>query len=198
MADERTIAVYNAKAGDYARMVDSGGPDQTLRDFIAALPEGARVLDLGCGPGAASAHMQAAGLAPDPVDASAEMVALARERHGLAARLATFDDLDAIALYDGVWANFSLLHAPRADLPRHIAAISRALRPGGLFHIGMKTGAGEARDPIGRFYTYVTIPELRALLEGAGFQIFRETTGKDRGLAGTLDPYVILQAGKQA
>lgn len=193
-ADPRTLAAYEAHARDYEDRFRRDRPDRHLQAFIDLLPAGARVLDLGCGPGAASAFLCAAGMEPDPVDAAPAMVALANARHGIGARLASFDDLDAVAAYDGVWANFSLLHAPRADLPRHLAAIRRALKPGGLFHIGMKTGAGEARDRLGRFYAYVGTAELRSLLTQADFGILAESGGRERGLAGTLDPFVILLA----
>jgi SAM-dependent methyltransferase len=193
-ADPRTIAVYDAKAADYAQRFGTDAPDRHLQNLIAALPRGARVLDLGCGPAQASAFMRAAGLDPDPVDASPAMVALANDRHDIGARIATFDDIDAVGEYDAIWANFSLLHAPRADLPRHLAALHRALKPGGRFHIGMKTGTGEARDGIDRLYTYVTLAELCGLLTAAGFTITETHHGIETGLAGTPDPFVILSA----
>jgi SAM-dependent methyltransferase len=192
--DRRTIDAYEANAAAYARRFRVVRLTRPLKAFIDALPQGARVLDLGCGPGDASAHMRDAGMRPDPVDASPAMVALANDRHRIGACLGAFDDVDAVAAYDGVWANFSLLHAPRADLPRHLAAIRRALKPGGLFHIAMKTGSGEVRDRLGRSYTYVTRHELAALLDAAGFTIIAAANGRERGLAGTLDPFVILRA----
>ena len=192
--DARTVAVYDAKAAEYETCFSSDRPDRHLRTFIEAMPKGARVLDLGCGPANASAFMRAARLRPDPVDASSEMVALANERHAIGARLATFDDIDARAVYDGVWANFSLLHAPRTDLPRHLGALNRALVPGGRLHLGMKTGTGEGRDAIGRFYTYYSREELLTLVTGAGFTVTRTDEGAERGLAGTLDPFIIIAA----
>lgn len=192
--DRRTIDAYEANAAAYGRRFRVVRLTRPLKAFIDALPPGARVLDLGCGPGDASAHLRAAGMHPDPVDASPAMVALANDRHALGARLGTFDELDAEAAYDGVWANFSLLHAPRADLPRHLSAIHRALKPGGLFHIAMKTGSGEIRDRLGRSYTYVARHELAALMAEAGFTIFAAANGRERGLAGTLDPFVIFRA----
>lgn len=192
--DPRTIAVYEARAADYENRFRTDRPDGHLAAFIEALPQGARVLDLGCGPANASAFLRAGGMVPDPVDAAPAMVALANERHDIGARLATFDDIDAEAAYDGVWANFSLLHADRADLPRHLAAIHRALKPGGLFHIGMKTGTGAARDALGRFYTYYGREELLDLLARAGFTVIAEAEGSDRGLAGTDDPFLVLLA----
>ena len=193
-ADERTIAAYDARAGAYAERFDAAGPDRNLQDFIAALATGARVLDLGCGPGNASAFMRAAGLKPDPIDASAKMVALANARHAIGARLATFDDIGGVGEYEAVWANFSLLHAAAGDLPRYLAALARALKPGGLLHIGIKTGSGAARDRIDRYYTYVTRRELLELLAGAGFSVTAISEGRETGLAGTDDPFIIMRA----
>lgn len=193
-ADSRTIAAYEANAEAYSKRFRVVRLTRPLKAFIDRLPEGARVLDLGCGPGDASAHLRDAGMHLDAIDASPAMVAMANDRHGIGARLGTFDDVDAVAVYDGVWANFSLLHAPRADLPRHLAAIRRALKPGGLFHIAMKTGTGEIRDRLGRSYTYVGRQELAALLADAGFTVIAAANGRERGLAGTLDPFVIFRA----
>ena len=142
------------------------------------------MLDLGCGPGTASAHMRAAGLVPDPVDASEGMIAVAKEKHGLNARLGRFEDVDGDAVYDGVWANFSLLHAPRSDMPKYLSAVHRALKPGGAFHIALKAGEGEERDRIGRFYTYYTEAELTGLLQDAGFTPGPYRRGRDKGLSG--------------
>jgi SAM-dependent methyltransferase len=192
--DPHTIAAYDERAVDYADRFAEAEPDLHLAAFMAALPEGGRVLDLGCGPGTASAFLRAAGFIPDPVDASAAMVAIANARHDIGARLGVFEEIDAVGAYDGVWANFSLLHAARADLPRHLEALRRALKPGGILHIGMKTGSGEGRDRLGRFYTYVTVPELTELLKDAGFGVIATHEGSEVGLAGTDDPYVIVRA----
>ena len=184
--DPETLAVYQSRAKDYAKLVGVEEPGRFLRQFIDSLPKGARVLDLGCGPGDASAMMLAAGLDVDPVDAAPAMIEIAQPRTGGRARLGSFDALTAETAYDGVWANFSLLHAPREAMPRHLAAIRRALVDGGAFHIGLKLGEGEERDPLGRFYTYYTRDELAGLLAAAGFQILSEDTLTEAGLSGIL------------
>lgn len=196
MPDDRTIATYNEKADDYNRRFSAATPNSSLQRFIDLLPAGGAVLDLGCGPATASAHMRAAGLVPDPVDASPGMVKVANETHDIGARVATFDDIDTEDVYDGVWANFSLLHAPRDDLHRHFAALARALRPGGILHVGMKTGSGAARDAMDRLYTYVSVDELRGLIEAAGFEVIAVKEGEEAGLAGTVDPFVLMRARK--
>jgi len=187
-ADPETLAVYQARAEDYAKMVNADKPGRFLRQFAEALPKGARVLDLGCGPGDAAEHMLQLGLDVDPIDASPAMIAIARDRRGLPARLGTFDDLPLSATYDGIWANFSLLHAPRDAMPRHLAAIRSALKDGGLFHIGLKLGEGEERDSLGRFYCYYSRDELADLLAKAGFDILSEDVLIEPGLSGVPAP----------
>lgn len=196
MVDSKTIATYDAKAAEYVALMNSDTPDESLQAFIDLIPLGGRVLDLGCGPGMASAHMRKTGLEPDPVDASEGMIKIARDTFGLNARLGTFDDITGADIYDGIWANFSLLHAPREDLPRHLDALAQALKPQGVFHIGMKTGAGSSRDAIARLYTYVSADELTQLLSDAGLRITFQKEGMDKGLAGTLDPFIIIRAIK--
>ncbi|EAU44135.1 class I SAM-dependent DNA methyltransferase [Salipiger bermudensis] len=193
MSDDRTLAVYAKRAQDYANL-QPDAPFETLSTFIARLPEGARVLDLGCGPGHDSGHMAKAGLAVEALDASPEMVALARASHGVDARQGHFDDLDAHARYDGIWASFSLLHAPRADMPRHLAAIARALKPGGLLGLSLKEGTGEGRDRLGRFYTFYIEDDLRALLADVGLTIRDVTRGEGRGLDGSASTWISVLA----
>lgn len=195
--DEATIAVYDDRADDYANAFADAGDDPALERFMGRLPRGAAVLDLGCGPGTHAAAMQARGFQVTATDASAAMVVKARAHQGVIVRQAGFGDLGDHNVYDGVWANFSLLHAARADLPGHLSRIAAALKPGGIFHIGMKTGEGEHRDQLGRFYTYYSITELRDHLEAAGFEVIEEVEGEGAGLAGTVDPWVEMLARRR-
>ena len=194
MTDDRTIAVYDAKASEYADLTNAEGPDKHLKSFINDLQDGDHVLDLGCGPATASYHMAKAGLRPDPIDASAGMVELANETFDIGARQASFDDIKGHNIYDAIWANFSLLHAPAEDLPRYLSALQSALKTGGQFHIGMKTGEGMRRDGIDRRYTYVSVDGLHELLTAAGFSVTETDEGAEVGLDGVLANWVICRA----
>lgn len=194
MADRETLDAYARHAEEFDARFHEDKPGRWMRDFIADLPENALVLDLGCGPADSSAHLRAAGHRVDPVDASPQMVALANRKHDIGARLASFDQIDATDTYDGIWANFSLLHAPRTEMPDHLARLHRALKPGGLLHIGLKLGTGARRDRLGRFYTFYTEGELRDLLSEAGFTITKTLRLTERGLAGTLDEGILVRA----
>ncbi|WP_298258527.1 class I SAM-dependent methyltransferase [uncultured Litoreibacter sp.] len=194
MSDKETLAAYAAKAESYASLVSRKTPDGDLQAFLDAMPEGGRVLDLGCGPGNSARMMRDAGLEVDASDASPEMVAIAKERYAIDARLERFDDLTAQNLYDGIWANFSLLHAPRADMPRHLSAIHTALKTGGLLHLGLKTGDIEERDEAGRFYVYYSEDELRRLLQEANFKFNSIRHGEMVGLVRGPEPFMIVTA----
>ena len=197
MIDDETIAAYNSQVDAYANLTGSAPPDPHLAPFAAQVKPGGHILDLGCGPAHEAAELRSRGFSVDPVDASPEMVRLANETHNIGARLASFDDIDGTDAYDGIWANFSLLHAPAEDFPRHLAALHRALKPGGHFHIAMKLGTASARDRLGRHYSYYSQPELSEHLSQAGFVIDETTTGEIMGLAGDIEPWIALRARKQ-
>ena len=192
--DSKTLDFYDHAAEEYAEKFALEGPGKDMLEFMALLPAGGRVLDLGCGPGKSSAHLRDAGFEADAIDASAGMLEIARTRFGIHGTLATFEQLDAEDLYDGVWANFSLLHASRADMPAHFGRIYRALKPGGVLHLGLKLGENEKRDELGRFYTYFSEAELDTLLDAAGFTTIEKEFGHGKGMAGNEEPYIVIRA----
>jgi len=196
MSDKNTIDVYNQRADEYAEVFTSLKPSKDLAKFMAAVTPEGFILDLGCGPAHSSAIMQKNGFTVDPTDASAAMVSLANKTFDVNARQAEFNELNALQLYDGVWANFSLLHATVEEFPILLQAIQRALKDNGMFHIGMKTGENSARDRLGRFYTYYSQAALEQHLTKAGFEIADTRTGKERGLAGSLEPFIIMLCKK--
>lgn len=109
-------------------------------DVVALLTPraGQRILDLGCGDGALTERLAAAGADVVGVDASPAQVAAARGR-GLDARVMDAAALDFVAEFDAVFSNMALHWMPRPDAV--IAGVWRALRPGGRF-VGELGGRG--------------------------------------------------------
>lgn len=192
-ADPDTVAVYAAQIEDYKALGVNAIHARAVSRFLRDLPEGAEVLDLGCGPGHHAVEMMKAGCRVTAIDATPAFVEVARAA-GVDAKCRTFNELDEDGAFDGVWASFSLLHTPRADLPRHLGSIHRALRPGGGLFLGMKLGEGEGRDALGRFYSYHSEAEFRSHLAAVGFIIDAVISGVGKGLAGTEDPYILIHA----
>ena len=194
MADQGTMAAYAANIDRYRTLVTKQGGNRRLGGFIQRLHAGASVLDLGCGVGDSAARMRDAGLAVSCIDASPDMVALAQELHGLDARQLSFDELTDEALYDGVWASFSLLHAPRDAMPANLQRIHRALKAGGILYLGLKLGDHEARDAAGRFYAYFGEEEMKGHLSAAGFTPVEIETDSITGMLGEPEPCIHIIA----
>lgn len=196
MSDKETLNVYDAKAEEYVKLTSNDAHSVDLTAFIQSVKSGGHVLDFGCGPGHYAAQMALAGLITEATDASSKMVKLANQLEGVSARCEVFDDLDAVDHYDGIFANFSLLHAPRDAVARHITQMTRALKAGGIFHIAMKLGSGETRDRIGRRYCYFTESELEKMMNDNGLSVIYRNSGCDKGLDGAMANWVSLQGRK--
>ncbi|WP_299621094.1 bifunctional 2-polyprenyl-6-hydroxyphenol methylase/3-demethylubiquinol 3-O-methyltransferase UbiG [uncultured Tateyamaria sp.] len=194
MSDPETLAVYAAQAEKYATLATLDMERPHVERFIAQMPKGARVLDIGCGPGVVTGAFAAAGMEAEAWDPVSEMVAMAAAQPGVTARQAVYADLVAEGVYDGIWANFSMLHTSLADWPAQFAAVARALKPGGLFHFGTKLGEGEARDSIGRLYSYISEPALMELMAQTGLTVEYTRTGEGAGLSGEVAPFISVQA----
>lgn len=187
-----TIAIYDTRAGAYAARNAELFELPQAQAFAASLPTQALILDLGCGPGQYAGWFAAQGFRVEAWDGSSEMLALAEQHDGVATRLARLEDLSDAAAFDGIWANFSLLHAKRTDLPDLLTRIHHALTPSGVFHIAMKLGTGAGPDKIGRYYTYYGEAELEDLLSAAGFKIMEKHLFDGVGLDGTAGHYITL------
>ena len=171
--DAATLAFYQREAPHYTAS-GSQGQSRHLDGFLDRLEPGARILELGCGGGRDAAHMVSRGFDVDPTDGTAAMVRKARERWNLPAREMRFDELEAEAEYDAVWAHASLLHAPRETLADIFQRIHRALRSGGWFFANFKAGEAEGRDRFERYYNFLDEDWLRQSLDSAADWTRRE------------------------
>lgn len=178
MADEGTVAVYEANAAEYRRRRKAYDPDRAAR-FAAAVPSGAPRLDLGAGPGLY------AELLGEPVvltDVAPAMCAEARRHHPRVPVVC--HDLEVLPFrpgtFAGVWASKCLQHVPAARLPRALGEVQRATAVGARFDLtvfrGEAGGVYEQRSPSdddfpGRLFTWWEPDPLALLLEGAGFVV---------------------------
>lgn len=194
MSDLKTQAYYNAHAGDYLARFSRREPDQDLHDFMNALPSGARVLDAGCGPGNSAWIMAQNGFDVCAIDASPSMVQIAQDQFQVNAQVMELSELDYKGAFDGIWANFSLLHLKRNQFEPVLTRFKIALKSKGVLHLGLKTGTGEKRDQFGRFYSYYSVEELRDMLGKLGFDIFKTRQGETTGMTKEIAPFVIILA----
>ncbi len=126
-ASNDTMTFYRDNAETYAAR-DRKPPADRLGAFIARLAPGAAVLDLGCGGGHDSLHLIEAGFDVTPSDGSAELARAAEQRIGRKVEAVTFQEIEWNQRFDAIWAEASLLHVPRTELPDVLVRVLRALR----------------------------------------------------------------------
>lgn len=182
---DQTQETYRQIASSYAAAWQKGGTvESELQAFAALLPEGATVLDVGCGPGLDTAVLQSYHLNVIALDYSHEMMRVGRDEHNC---LAPFIQADMRHLpigqqVDGIWASASLLHLQRDDLLPTLKEFWRVLKPRGLLYVSVKQGEGEAwvaaekyGHDLRRFFTFWQPQLLDPLLETAAFHILKAT-----------------------
>jgi SAM-dependent methyltransferase len=166
VVDEETLQFYRSNAQSYADWAKA--PSTRLRGFLALLPPGGSILELGCGAGNHSAVMLEAGFQVRATDGSPEMAEIASRRLGHPVEAMLFHQLNAEEAYDGVWASACLLHVPRDELAGILSRIRHALKPSGVFYASFKVGEGDGRDNLGRYYNYPSPEWLAATYAAAG------------------------------
>lgn len=189
--DPATYDFYQREAPFYS-LDPAIGPSRHLDAFLDRLTSSARVLELGCGTGRDSARIAERGFDLDATDGVPSMVAKTNERYNLDARLMRFDELDATAEYDAVWAHACLLHCPTAELPGVLERIIRALKPGGLHYASYKLGTGEGRDLLGRLHNFPTAAWLIETYRAAGFAIEDQVMFAGKSSDGTVRDWFAL------
>ncbi|MEH2546958.1 SAM-dependent methyltransferase [Bradyrhizobium sp. AZCC 2262] len=165
--DEATLQFYRGNAEAYAKRTFTSRQAR-LMAFLAQLPPGASILELGCGAGGDTAEMLARGFEVRATDGSPEMAGVASKHLGRTVETLLFHDLDEVGAYDAVWANACLLHVPRTELADVLARIWRALKAEGVFYASYKEGDGDGRDTLNRYYNYPSSDWLRATYAEAG------------------------------
>ncbi|MDP1598696.1 bifunctional 2-polyprenyl-6-hydroxyphenol methylase/3-demethylubiquinol 3-O-methyltransferase UbiG [Phenylobacterium sp.] len=195
--DADTLAFYDREAGVYAAR--TRGEPVRLRAFLEQLRPRAAILELGCGGGQDAELMSAAGFEVTATDGSAGLAAEAEARLGRPVRVMRFEELEDVAAYDAVWANACLLHVPEDGLADVLARIHRALKPGGRFYAGFKSGDGGDRDSLGRYYNFPSEERLRAAYAAAGaWEPLDVTTGQGGGFDGVQRTWLHVLAVKGA
>ncbi len=160
-----TIDYYNENAKSFIEGTVAVDFTQIQNLFLEFLPEGARILDFGCGSGKDTKYFLDLGYQVDAVDGSIELCKAASEYTGITVKHMYFQDLDETEKYDGIWACASILHAKKEELPDIIHKMSSATKANGIIYVSFKYGNFEGKRN-GRYFTDMTENMMTALLAG--------------------------------
>lgn len=162
---EQTLGYYNKNAAGFVESTVDVEFGELQERFARMLPEGGRILDLGCGSGRDSLAFMSSGFVVDAVDGSEAMAKAASELTGLPVARALFNEYEPKGPYDGVWACSSLLHVPSCDLAPIIGKYTGHLKPDGVFYMSFKLGDFEGMRN-GRWFTDFDEESFSELIDG--------------------------------
>ena len=151
----KTLDYYNTNATTFASSTRSVDFTQTQDKFLCLLPPAATILDFGCGSGRDTKYFLDAGMCVDATDGSEELCKLASEYTGIPVQQMLFEELNAKAQYDGIWACSSILHLPKDILKDVFRKMIEALKEHGVIYTSFKYGTFEG-ERTGRFFTDFT------------------------------------------
>ena len=163
---DSTVEYYNKNAEQFLAETTNVEFSETQNTFLKLLPDGAMILDFGCGSGRDALEFLRRGYQVDATDGSAEMCHAASELTGLPVRQMLFQDLNEKEKYDGIWACSSILHLPpRTTLKNVLVKMCMALKDGGIAYSSFKYGTFEGKRN-DRYFTDFTEESFEDFISG--------------------------------
>ena len=160
-----TLQYYDRNAAGFVENTLTADMSEAYSHFLAHLPRGGHILDLGCGSGRDAKHFLDLGYRVDATDGSEELCRRASEHAGIPVRRMLFQELSAVNLYDGIWACSSILHLAKPELLDVLKKTAAALKSGGVLYTSFKWGTSEGVRN-GRYFTDFTEENLRDFWKG--------------------------------
>jgi SAM-dependent methyltransferase len=183
-ADERyksTISYYEGEAPNIAATYEAVDFRAVIDRMLSQLPEGGKLLDVGCGSGRDAAYFLDRGFDVTGTDASKAMIAEAVRHHPeLADRLLQHRLPGPLPFADRAFdvavAMAVLMHLTEADARRALAELVRVTRPGGIvaYSVSIQRPGldSDGLDNKKRYFLSLSSDEWRALNAPSGlFQV---------------------------
>lgn len=154
-----TVSFYNDNAQDFIEGTLSVDVSHLYSEFESHLPNGARVLDVGCGSGRDLKYFAERGYQAIGLEPSSELASFAEQHSGQKVICGMIQDTDWSDAFDGIWCCASLLHVPKDELGDVFQTLARSLKHGGVIYVSFKYGDQEV-ERNGRFFTDLTEESL--------------------------------------
>ena len=169
---QRTLDDYNSGAARFwegTRGHDVSQNISALLRHIQGTPP-FTILDFGCGPGRDLATFTKFGHVAIGLEGAVELAKMARENSGCEVWEQDFLRLDLPpGHFDGVFANATLQHVPRQELPRVLGELRAALKPDGVLFASNPRGENEEGWNRNRYSSYHDLEAWRGFMVAAGF-----------------------------
>ena len=151
-----TLDYYNKNSEEYFNSTLNVDMTNTYKEFLKLVPEGGKILDLGCGSGRDSMNFMKLGYEVTAVDGAKELAKKASVLLGNEVIVSTFEELELKEKFHGIWACASLLHIKREDLKTVLNNLYNNLEDNGVFYMSFKYGEKEYVDDKNRYFNCFT------------------------------------------
>jgi SAM-dependent methyltransferase len=171
-----TLAHYDGSAESFWRGTRDHDVSQNIEALLLEIEgDGPHtILDFGCGPGRDLAVFRSLGHEAVGLDGSEAFVRMAREFSGCEVLHQNFLVLDLPPnRFDGIFANASLFHVPRFELPRVLGELHGTLRSGGVLFASNPRGENSEGWNGERFGVYHDFETWSGFVTDAGFEAIR-------------------------
>ena len=187
-----TIEYYNDNAKEYFDYTVNVDMSEHYERFLKYLPDNAYILDVGCGSGRDSMFFKSAGYKVKAIDGSEKLCELASTYLGEKVENKRFLEIDYTDMFEGIWANASLLHAERNTIDSVVEKLWKALKEKGIIYASFKYGDGD-RVQGDRYYNDQNEETIKELFKD--FKI-RELWKSDDKIPGRNDKWINIIAVK--
>jgi len=168
----RTLGHYHARAAAFwegTRHHDVAQNIEALLRHVQATPP-FTLLDFGCGPGRDLRTFTQRGHRAIGLEGAPALADMARAYSDCEVWQQDFLRMELPdAHFDGVFANASLFHVPRQELPKVLRQLHASLKPGGVLFSSNPRGNNEERMDGERYGAYYDLATWRTYLADAGF-----------------------------
>lgn len=178
--NQLAVGTYNKIAQIYTNQYFLDSSDHHFLDkFSSMLPQNAKVLDVGCGPGQHVKYLSEKGYDVIGIDLSEKMVEIAKNKvpntkfEVMDMKSLTFDN----DTFDGIICMYSLIHIPTLDIVPTLKGFSKVLKPKGKLMILAQKGDPDkiTQEPLKinelMFVNFFTQERLKSMLRNSLFEI---------------------------
>jgi SAM-dependent methyltransferase len=174
---------------EYHKRTFSIDPSLFLKPFVSAIPEGASILDIGCGSGRDLLWLKNQGFHVTGFEFSEGLAELARQHSGCEVIEGDFETYDFSSLsLEAILASGSLVHIPHDRFFDVLMNIKQAIIAGGFFYVSLKEGKNTFQDKTGRIFYLWQDEDLRNIFSKLNFKML--SFSKSRSVMNSKDPWL--------
>jgi len=168
--DPASIAYYDKNSDAFITSTAEVDMRELYKPFLLTIPNGGRILDLGCGSGRDTKFFIERSYEVVAIDASSEMVAATQSLVEADVSQMRFDEMNFTNEFDGIWACASLLHITESELKNILEKCLQALCQSGAMFVSFKYGTSQ-RSIGGRLFTDLNEEKFKTLLDKLEYKL---------------------------